>query len=145
MYVHLIGCTYSQTNTNIIRDVVEYPTASRTQKTISTSTTDAEWTALYEGVRHGEHIRGFLNELGLDINCVEWKCDNEATVVVATTPGHTGRTQHLDVKLKKTREIFMNNLIKVRHVPSSEQEADGLTKRLQKTAHEQFRDFLLSK
>ncbi len=41
---------------------------SRTHKTISTSTTEAEWTALYEGVRHGEHIRGLLNELGL---CIE--------------------------------------------------------------------------
>ncbi len=122
--------------------------ASRTQKTISTSTTDAEWTALYEGVRHGEHIRGFLNELGLGIKSVEWKCDNEATVVVAaTTPGHTGRKRHLDVKLKKTREMAMHNLIKARYIPSSEQEADadGFTKRLPKIAHEQFRDFLLSK
>ncbi len=119
--------------------------ASRTQRTISTSTTDAEWTALYEGVRHREHIRGFLNELGLGTKNVEWNCDNEATVVAAITPGHTGRTRHLDVKLKKAREMFTTNLIKVRYVPSSEQEADGLTKRLQRTAHERFRDFLLTK
>ncbi len=119
--------------------------ASRTQKMISTSTTDAEWTALYEGMRHGEHIPGFLNELGLDIKNAEWRCDNEAIVIAITTPGHTGCTRHLDVKLKKTREMVMNNLIKVRYVPSSEQEADGFTKRLSKAAHEGFRDFLLTK
>ncbi len=37
---------------------------SRTQRTVTTSTTEAEWTALYEGVRQGEFIRKFLQEIG---------------------------------------------------------------------------------
>ncbi len=66
---------------------------------------EAEWTALCQGTRHAEHTRGLLNELGSHQKCVKWWCDNAATVMTATTPGHNGRTRHLDVKLKKTREM----------------------------------------
>ncbi len=118
---------------------------SRVQRTVATSTTEAEWNALYEGVRHGEFIRKFLQEISFTFNMVQWYCDNLATVTAATVPGHTGRTRYLDVKLKKTREMALQGLLSVMYVPTSEQEADGLTKRLTKTTHIKFCDFLLSK
>ncbi len=49
---------------------------SRTQRTIATSTTKAEWTVLSTGTRHAEYLRGFINELGLNVERVTWWCDN---------------------------------------------------------------------
>ncbi len=118
---------------------------SRTQRTVSTSTTEAEWTALHEGTRHGEFVKGFLNEINFRQSKVRWWCDNEAAVTAATTPGHCGRTRHLDVKLKKTREMVTKGLIEVHYIPTTKQEADGLTKRLEATAHKRFRNYLMSK
>ncbi len=122
--------------------VIEW--TSRTQRTVATSTMEAEWIALCAGTRHAEHIRGLLNELGSQQKCVKWWCDNAATVITATTPGHNGRPCHLDVKLKKTREMVTDGLIKVSYIPSNRQEADGLTKRLDKASHKRFRDYLIS-
>ncbi len=52
--------------------------ASRTQRTIAISTTEAEWPALHEGVRHGEYIRDLLDELNFYRDKVKWWCDNKA-------------------------------------------------------------------
>ncbi len=117
---------------------------SRTQRTIATSTAEAEWIALSTGTRHAEYLRGFMNELGIDIENVVWWCDNASTVVTATTPGHTGRTQHLDVKLKKTREMVIDGIIIIKYIPGNKQEADGLTKRLDRVSHEKLRGYLMA-
>ncbi len=119
--------------------------ASRTQRTLSTSTTEAEWTALYEGVRHGELIRRLLYELNIKNQQVSWFCDNAATIIAANNRGHSGRTRFLDVKLKKTRSMVEGGLINIEYVPTFNQEADGLTKRLSRTGHKRFCEFLLSK
>ncbi len=74
---------------------------SLTPKTIAT-TTEAEWIALSASTRYAEYLRGFANELGLNTGRVTWWWENASTVITSTTPGHTGRTRHLDVKLKKT-------------------------------------------
>ncbi len=118
---------------------------SRTQRTIATSTTEAEWTALSEGTRHAEFIRGLLSELGFHQQCITWWCDNAPTIVTASTPGHNGRTRHLDVKLKKTRELVKNEKIKIKYIPTSEQLADGLTKRLDANLHKHFLECTLVK
>ncbi len=58
MYVHLIGCTYSQTNTNITRDVVVYPTGcSGISYKPQNGTKDAESKSCIICKRHGHQTR----------------------------------------------------------------------------------------
>ncbi len=90
------------------------------------------------GVRHGEFIRNFLQELGFKSDKVHWYCDNTATVTAATSPGHIGRTRYLDVKLKRTSELTQQGNISIEYIPTLEQEADGLTKRLVNMPHKRF-------
>ncbi len=54
---------------------------SRTQRAIVTSTTEAEWTALNEGARHGVCIRGLLSEIRLHQKRITWWCDNASTII----------------------------------------------------------------
>ncbi len=86
---------------------------SRTQRAVSTSTTEAEWTALHEGVRHGELIRQLLYELEIKIRQITWLCDNMATVTAAVNRGHSGRTRYMDAKLKNTRSMAEDGLINI--------------------------------
>ncbi len=88
---------------NLGEAVIEW--ASRTQRTVTKSTMEAEWTALCEGTRYAEYIRGLLNELGSHLKYVKWWCGNASTVITATTLGHNGRTRHLDEKSEQ-RQIF---------------------------------------
>ncbi len=118
---------------------------SLTQRTVATFTTEAEWNALYEGVRHGEFIRSFLQELGFKSDKVHWYYGNIATVTAATSPGHVERTRYLDVKLKRTRELILQENIPINYIPASEQEADGLTKRLGGANHLCFINYVVSK
>ncbi len=85
-----------------------------------------------------------MNELGSHQKYVKWLCDNAATVITATTPGHNGRTHHVDMKLKKTREMVTDGFIEVSYIPNNMQEADGLTKHLNNASYKTFRDYMMS-
>ena len=94
------------------------------------STCEAEWTALALGMRHGQYLRNILKELGFEQGTTVWYEDNLSTVKAASTPGFSGRTKHVDIKIKCTREFVQRGLFSVRYIPSKEQLADILTKRL---------------
>ncbi len=78
--------------------------SSKTERRIALSTTESEWKALARGIRHGAFLKGFLNEIGFEQPRIPWFCDNVATIVSAKTLGFNGRTRHVDIELKFTRQ-----------------------------------------
>ncbi len=52
--------------------------------------------------------------------------------------GFSGRTRHVDVKLKFTRQECESKRVKLQYVPTDQQLADVLTKRLKRVKHSQF-------
>ncbi len=54
---------------------------------------------------HGLH-KERLGELGLEQSRIPWFCDNHATTISARTSGFNGRTRHIDVKMKFTRQEY---------------------------------------
>ncbi|MCP4329096.1 MAG: Ty1/Copia family ribonuclease HI [Alphaproteobacteria bacterium] len=117
--------------------------SSKTERSIVLSTSESEWTALARGIRHANFLKGLLVELGLEQFKTPWFCDNQATIVSAKTPGFNGRTRHVDVKLKFTRQEHELGNIELNYVPTDQQLADGLTKRLRRTKHNEFRTAVL--
>ncbi len=119
--------------------------SSKTERSIALSTTESEWTALARGIRHANYLRGTLSELGVKQTKIPWYCDNQATIVSAKTIGFNGRTRHVDVKLKFTRQECEQGRVTLQYVPTDHQLADGLTKRLRKTKHGEFIAITLQK
>ncbi len=104
---------------------------------------ESEWTALARGIRHGSIVKGFLTEIGFGQTKIPWFCDNCATILSAKTPGFNGRTSHIDVKLKFTRQEHELGNIELLYVSTDDQIADGLTKRLGRNKHEKFASMIL--
>ncbi len=87
--------------------------SSRTEKSILLSTADLEWTALARGIRHANFLKGILGELGAKQGRTPWFCDNQAAIVAAKTCGFNGRTRHVDMKLKFTRQEHEQGKIEI--------------------------------
>ncbi len=117
--------------------------SSKTERSIVLSTAESEWTALARGIKHGNFLRGLLEELGFKQPGTPWFCDNQAAIISAKTMGFSGRTRHVDVKLKFTRQEHELGNIVLHYVPTDQQLADGLTKRLKKTKHSELRSAVL--
>ena len=103
---------------------------SKTQASVTASTSEAEWTAMAYGMRHGVHLRGMLSELTFPQLTTTWCEDNKGAIRAGTIIGFSGRTRHVDVQLKITREYVLRGHFKVEYASSAEQLADALTKRL---------------
>ncbi len=112
--------------------------SSKIEKSIVLSTTESEWTALVRGIKHANFLRGMMEELGFKQSTIPWFCDNQATIKTARTMGFNGRTKHVDVKLKFTRQKCEQGLVTLKYLPTDHQLADVLTKRLRKVKHNRF-------
>lgn len=67
-----------------------------------------------------------------------WFCNNRGEVQAASRIGFGGRTEHIDMKLKCTRESAGGGLIEVKYVCSKEQRTDSVSKRNQKPLVDKF-------
>ncbi len=112
--------------------------SSKTERGVVLSTTESEWMALARGIKHASFTKGFLGEIGFEQSRVPWFCDNQASIMSAYTPGFNGRTRHIDVKMKFTRQEHELGNIEILYIPTDDQIADGPTKRLTKAKHKQF-------
>ena len=95
------------------------------------------------GIRHGLFLNGILVELGFPETRMPWFCNNRGAIQSASKVGFRGRTRHVDIALKCTREYIENDLVGVSYVPSSSQLGDVFTKRMRKPLMEKFIDSVL--
>ena len=72
---------------------------SKKQRTISTSTTEAEYIALGHAARESVWIRRFLNELGIaePIGACTLHGDNETNIILTKNAESQAKTKHIDV------------------------------------------------
>ncbi|CAN0006237.1 unnamed protein product, partial [Choristocarpus tenellus] len=105
---------------------------SKLQGTITLSSSKAERTAMAYSMRYCIFIRGILGEIGILQDQTPWFCDNRGAIQVGSITGFNGRTKHVDMMIKCTREYVDQGLFHVRYVPTSKQLADILTKSLRK-------------
>ena len=116
---------------------------SKSQTSITCSSSEAEWTAMAHGMRHAVHIRGLLSELTFPQQTSTWYEDNQGALRAGTIIGFTGRTRHVDVQLKLTREYVLQGHFKVVYTSTREQLADAMTKRVTGPKLQQFVQALL--
>ncbi|KAF0704318.1 hypothetical protein AaE_015000 [Aphanomyces astaci] len=102
---------------------------SARQRVVALSTCEAEYIALVEMAKEVVWLRGLLQEMGVDqqVPTITW-CDNKSAIATAEGSGVSERSKHMDVRLHYVRQLIRGKAIDVRHVRTTDQLADILTK-----------------
>ena len=120
--------------------------ASKTQRVVATSTSEAEYIAATEGVKEALFARAVLSFVapetsGASIRIFE---DNQGAKALIENPLSSGRSKHIDVRFHFIRDMFRQKKIAVDYVKSEDQHADILTKALSKSIFESHRKYLMN-
>jgi hypothetical protein len=111
---------------------------SKKQTTIATSTTVAEYFALYEATIELVSLRNQLQDVGLSqLGPTVLHEDNQTAIRLAEDETAHKRTKHIDVKYRYTKEQQDLKTLTVQYIPSESNLADFFTKPL---ARVQFQD-----
>jgi hypothetical protein len=106
------------------------------QPNVALSSTEAEYIAASETAREVVWMRTLLAELGeAQAAPTPLLIDNESAIRMALEEGNQGRRKHINVKHHHIRELVTDGLVVLEWVPTSEQQADMLTKA---TSRKQF-------
>ena len=134
--------------------------ASKKQKSVATSTTEAEYMALSECSRQALWFKHLFEELGyptyaMDANDllslrtpdneqakIELKGDNMASLKLVKNNQVCGRLKHIDVAYHFIRNLQQDGQIDVSYISTDDMIADGLTKPLGKVKFQRFVDLL---
>jgi len=106
---------------------------SSRQRTVSLSTTEAEYIAACESVKEGIWLTQLMNDIGYErLDPLTINIDNQSAIKLIKNPEFHKRSKHIDIRYHFIREKFMSGLINVEYVASKDQIADILTKILSK-------------
>ena len=113
------------------------------QKTITTSTTEAELLALSHTTKEFYWWKRLFKDIGLDLEdegTTPVLCDNQQTVGLLQKEQPIFKTQlkHVDVHHHWLRQEVQNRQVFIRWIPTSQMPADGFTKPLPRQRHEAF-------
>jgi hypothetical protein len=114
------------------------------QKSVSTSTCEAELNSLRSTALLNMATRSLLEELGQGVvgpsTCF---VDNQATLAVVRGSKHSTTLKHVAISIAKVREEVTNGSLKVKYVPTDQNLSDICTKPLARARFEYLRSHLL--
>ncbi|XP_036322252.1 secreted RxLR effector protein 161-like [Rhagoletis pomonella] len=108
---------------------------ARKQRTVSLSSTEAEYLAITEAAKEALYLKGALNEVGIECASIKLYNDNQSAQKLATSFNFRPRTKHIDVRHHFIRDCVQNNIIKLQYMPTESMPADVLTKALTQAKH----------
>ncbi|KAK1441497.1 hypothetical protein QVD17_07436 [Tagetes erecta] len=104
---------------------------SARQKSVSRSSTEAEYKALANAAAELAWVENLLKELGLPVsNSPKLYCDNTGATYLCANPVYHSRMKHVALDYHFVREKVAAGTLKVHHINSTDQLADPLTKPL---------------
>ena len=105
--------------------------SSKKQRTVSTSTTEAEYIALGHAAREAVWIRTFINKMKLEaVKDITLYGDNKMSIALTKNAESQHRTKHIDVQHHYIRELVNERELIIKWIPGSKMLADGMTKAL---------------
>lgn len=101
------------------------------EDTFATSTTEAEYTALFEAVKEAKWLKSLALGINLKIDRpITIYEDNTGCISIANNPTLHKRTKHINMRYHFSREQIRTNEIVLKYIPTGEQKADMMTKPL---------------
>ena len=111
------------------------------QKTVTTSTTEAELMALSHAAKELLWWQRFFTGIQLDLDQeYQINCDNLQTVglILKETPRLVTKLKHVDIHQHWLRQEVAHQKLQIHWISTTEMPADGLTKALPRQKHEAF-------
>ena len=110
---------------------------SKKQRSVSTSTTEAEYVALCQAGKQAVWTRGLLRELGYDWllegeYTVPISSDNNAAIALSENPENHARSKHIDIQYHYIRQLVAYNYVRIEFCLSTHMIANIFTKPLSK-------------
>ena len=113
---------------------------SRKQRSVVTSTTEAEYIALAEGCKSAIWSTRWIAEAGFpEDGPITLLGDSNGSLTLARNPDQHARTKHIDVQYHFVREKVAEGLVRVAYVSTKAQLADIMTKPLARQTFEAMR------
>ena len=106
--------------------------ASRLQRTVALSSTEAEYLALTDAVKEALWLRSIFAEFGFHLSPTELFCDNQGAICLASNYLTSGRTKHLDIRVHFIRQCIREESIVLGWISTQDMIADLFTKPLLK-------------
>jgi transposase InsO family protein len=120
--------------------------SSKKQRVVALSTCEAELYAEAAAIQEVLWLRGLMEELGLHTQTGSIVYgDNQSTLAVSENGVKGARTKHVDVKYHFVTETVEQGSVKLRWVPTTQQQADLFTKALAAPPFESLRKQLMTR
>ena len=103
---------------------------TKLQKTVATSTTEAEYMAAAAAAKEALYLRKILLDVGFGAKCITIHCDNQGAVNLTKNALTVSRTKHVDIAHHFVRNRVSRGELQIQYIHSSDQLADFLTKAL---------------
>ena len=114
--------------------------SSRKQKTVATSSCEAEYTAAFESSKEAIWLRTLLSKIDMaPAGPTTIMCDNNAAIVLSNDPSLHSRSKHFDIRHHFLRERVDRGKISLSYVNTHDNVADLFTKALDKTRFTRLR------
>lgn len=83
---------------------------SKRQNSVAASSTEAEYMALYEGIKEALWLKSLLSSIKLDLTKpITIFEDNNGCIAIANNPIDHKRSKHIDIKYHFSRDFFKNH------------------------------------
>jgi transposase InsO family protein len=120
--------------------------SSKKQRVVALSTCEAELYAEAAAIQEVLWLRGLMEEMGLHTQTgATVYGDNQSAIAVSENGVKGERTKHVDVKYHFVTEAVERGVIKLRWVPTTQQQADVFTKALAAPVFELLRRQLMTR
>lgn len=101
---------------------------SNLQKTVSLSTTEAEYIAVSEAAKEMIWLQNFLEELGKERQSGTLHSDSQSAIFLAKNPAYHSRTKHISIRYHFIRSLLDDRQLLLEKICGSKNPADMLTK-----------------
>ena len=119
---------------------------SKANKTVTLSSTEAEWIALSEAVKEVMFVVQLLDSMRIKYHLpVTVRVDNIGAIFMSKNINTSSRTKHVDVRTKYVNEFCENGIIKIIFISSSENISDIMSKNLSADLNAKHSDKLITK
>lgn len=108
---------------------------ARKPRTVSLSSTEAEYIAITEATKEALYLKGILRSIGLNTGDVILYNDSQSAQKLAQNFGYSARTKHIDIRQHFVRDCVKNKEISLKYLSTENMPADLLTKGLNRNKH----------
>lgn len=117
---------------------------SKKQSSVAMSSAEAEYMAMAEAVKEALWYRSWISEVFDRSVCANIHCDNQAAIKLSGNDTIHDRSKHIRLRYHFIRDEVEKKHVTIHWVKSAKQQADILTKALDKLPFERLREKLLN-